>query len=51
MLFAIGMLIFASPARALWANSGRHWLTAFGLWLLLLLVAAAAARTRKSDDP
>jgi len=50
MLFAVGMLIFGSPARALWANSGRNWLTPFGLWLLLLLVAAAAARTRKSDD-
>jgi len=51
MLFAVGMLIFVSAARTLWASPERHWLTPFGLWLVLLLVAAAAARTRKSDDP
>ena len=51
MLFAVGVLIFGSPARVLWANPERHWLTPFGLWLVLVLVAAAAARPRKSDDP
>ena len=51
MLFGVGVLIFGSAARTLWANSERHWLTPFGLWLLLLVVAAAVARTRKSDDP
>jgi len=51
MLFAVGVLIFVSAARILWASPERHWLTPFGLWLVLLLVAGAAARTRKSDDP
>lgn len=51
LLFGVGLLIFVSPARVLWANPERHWLTPFALWLLLIVVAIGVSLRRKSHDP
>ena len=51
LLFGVGLLIFVSRARVLWANSERHWLTPFALWLLLIVVAIGVSLRRKSNDP
>jgi hypothetical protein len=51
LLLGVGLLIFVSPARALWANPERHWLTPFALWLLLIALTIAVSRRRKSHDP
>jgi hypothetical protein len=51
LLFGVGLLIFVSPARVLWANPVRHWLTPFALWLLLIVVSIGVSLRRKSHDP
>ncbi len=51
LLFGVGLLIFVSPARVLWANPERHWLTPFALWLLLIVVALGISLRRKRHDP
>jgi hypothetical protein len=51
LLFGVGLLIFVSRVRLLWANPERHWLTPFALWLLLIVAAIGVFLRRKSNDP
>src|SRR5260370_17844705 len=51
LLFGVGLLIFISPARVLWANPERHWLTPFALWLFLIVVATGFAFLSATPDP
>jgi len=50
LVFGVGALALASPARNLWASGGR-WYVPFLLWFALIGVTAFLARWRKSRDP
>jgi hypothetical protein len=43
-VFGLGVLIFASRARLMWAEGTRAWLWPFGLWLALIVIGAVVNR-------
>jgi len=43
-LFGLGVLIFVSRARFVWANGAHGWLVPFALWLLLIVLGAVVNR-------
>lgn len=51
LLFGVGLVIFVSRARIVWADGRKHWLLPFVLWLGLIALGAWAAWRRKSRDP
>jgi len=50
LVFGVGALALASPARNLWASGGA-WFVPFLLWFALIVVTAFLARWRRSRDP
>jgi len=43
-VFGLGLLVFASRARLLWADGHHSWLWPFGLWAAVILVGAVINR-------
>jgi len=44
LIGGVGMLLYATPLRSLWAQPGSAWYLPFVLWALLIVAAAANAR-------
>lgn len=51
ILGALLLLLFVTPVARWWAASGLHWLTPYGLWLLVILGAALIHRREDTDEP
>jgi ribokinase len=50
LVFGIAALLFATPLRLLWADSGRAWYLPFACWLVVnLLIFWAARRSRRHE--
>ncbi|HXX29893.1 MAG TPA: hypothetical protein VEJ89_04185 [Myxococcaceae bacterium] len=43
-VFGVGVLVFATRARLVWADGAHGWLLPFGLWLALILLGAIVNR-------
>jgi len=43
-VFGLGLLVFVSRARLLWADGQHSWLWPFGLWAAIILVGAVVNR-------
>jgi hypothetical protein len=50
-VFGLGLIVFASPGRTLWASSERHWLLPFVLWFALIVLGALTQWRRQGRDP
>ena len=46
-VFGLGVLLFASRGRLLWAGGGHSWLWPFALWAALIVLGAVV--NRRSD--
>lgn len=50
LVFGIALLVFASPLRLVWADTGRPWYLPFALWLAVNLLVLWAARSSRSHE-
>lgn len=51
ILGALLLMLFVSPVSGWWARAGLHWMTPFGLWLLVILGAMLIYRRGDADEP
>jgi hypothetical protein len=50
LVFGIAALLFATPLRLIWSDSGRPWYLPFAFWLVVnLLVWWVARATRRHE--
>lgn len=50
ILGALLLLLFVSPVTRWWADSGLHWATPYGLWLLVILGAVLIHHRDDTDE-
>lgn len=48
-VFAVAVLLFASPVRRLWLAEGRPWYLPFAVWLGVIVLGGWAARRGGHD--